>query len=116
MGDYSFLADVLNKCHTSPPWIQFFWVVSIPAFLFGLGWCIKEIFVAFAQRAKPEGELVYTIYRTDEDKFVVYSHAPYEQIDSNNLLNLLIGGKAKLSKWKKPKQSTESDNKDGRSI
>lgn len=106
MDNYSFLADLLNKFHTSRPWIQFFCIVSIPTFLFSLGWCIKEIFVAFAQRAKPEGELVCTIYRNDEDKFSVYSHTPYKQVDSNNILKLLTG--------KKPKQSAETD--DERSI
>ncbi|MDD9798756.1 MAG: hypothetical protein OXT03_06685 [Alphaproteobacteria bacterium] len=115
MDNYSFLADLLNKFHTSLPWIQFFWIISVSTFLFSVGWCIKEIFISFAQRAKPKGELICTIYRNDEDKFLVYSHsATQEQVDSDTILSLLTGGKQKLPTWQKPKQIIEKANTDGK--
>ena len=111
MDNYSFLADLLNKFHTSLPWIQFIWIAAISIFLLNLGWCIKEIFVAFAKRAKPEGELVCTIYRNNEDKFLAYSHkTPYELMDSNNILKRLIGGKSKQIEG----EITEKANNDGK--
>ena len=116
MDNYSFLADLLNKFHTSLPWIQFIWIAAISTFLFGLGWCIKDIFIAFAKsiqetviafakKAKPEGELVYTIYRNDEDELCVYCHnATAQQIEGNNVVLLPIG--------EKPKQINEKPNND----
>jgi len=99
MGDYSVLADMLNKFHTSTGWIQFFWIVSIPAFLLGLCWCFKEIciafansiektFIAFANRSPaPEGELLYAIYRNDKQKLVLYcNNITQEEMRAHNLI------------------------------
>ena len=76
MNEYSLWADMLNKFHTSPEWIQVLWLLAVPLLLFGLFWCVKEVLVAFArQRQEAKGELLYSIYRNNDNELLVYHHA-----------------------------------------
>lgn len=107
MGDYSFLADMLNKFHTSKPLIQLVLAVVTPLFLLGLGWYLKEIciafansiekaVIAFANKGQPEGDLAYSVYRNDADEWVVYYNNPTPtQIDSHNVVILPTGAEPK---------------------
>jgi hypothetical protein len=52
MQEYSFLADMLSKFHTSSELIKVLLLTMIPALLFGLFWCIKEVLVATIRRRK----------------------------------------------------------------
>lgn len=75
MSDYSLWADMLNKFHTSVPWIQLIWLVVIPLLFFGILWCIKEVFLAFIRNRTGEHvKLIYTIYRDDKNELLVYKH------------------------------------------
>jgi len=103
MGDYSVLADMLNKFHTSTPLIQALWIILLSLVLLGLGWYFKEICIAFANsiektvatfanRGRPAGESIYTIHRNDADEWVVYYNNPTPtQIESHNLVILPTG-------------------------
>ncbi len=97
MNDYSVWADLLNKFHTSPEWIQLLWLLAVPLLLFGLSWCVKEVLVAFAEkRESTKGELLYSIYRNSDNELLVYRHAEMlEQVNSDNMILLPATQKSK---------------------
>ncbi len=90
MNEYSLWADLLNKFHTSPEWIQVLWLLAVPMLLFGLCWCIKEVLVAFARRREDaKGDLLYSIYRNSDNELLVYRHAEaLEQVSTGNMILL----------------------------
>lgn len=105
MNEYSLWADLLNKYHTSPEWIQVLWLFAIPLLLFGLGWCLKEAVVAFAKRKQPpRGELVYSIYRNNDNELLVYKHS--ETLEQANTDNLIL-----LPATEKPEKIKENTTK-----
>ena len=97
MNEYSLWADMLNKFHTSPEWIQVLWLLAVPLFLFGLCWCVKEVLVAFARkRENAKGELLYSIYRNSDNELLVFRHAEMlEQVQTGNVILLPATEKSK---------------------
>ncbi len=60
MSEYNFFADLLNKFHTSEPWIQAVITIGICGVLLGIAYFLKECVVAimkpFCKHDKPTDE------------------------------------------------------------
>ena len=59
--EYNFLADMLNKFHTSEPWIQAVTIIVLGTMFIGLCYFLKEMVVALVspfreRRKRPDKE------------------------------------------------------------
>lgn len=48
--EYHFFADLLNKFHTTLPWVQALWLISLAVIGVAICWCIKEVSANFLGR------------------------------------------------------------------
>ena len=74
MVEYSVVADLLNKFHTSPEWIQALWIVAVPASLWVVSWGLRELLALLLKRPHPPGELMYSVYHNSDHEILVYMH------------------------------------------
>lgn len=70
---YSFWADLLNKFHTAPSWIQALWLLAGTACALPALHTLKAISVAILQcKGVSEVELIYGICRDHTGRLMVY--------------------------------------------
>jgi hypothetical protein len=76
--EYSFLADWLNKFHTSTPFIQALWLVALASVPFSLCWCLRGMALAFApkRRTEPIGQTLYSVAQMEDGALRVFRHVP----------------------------------------
>lgn len=90
---YSVLADALSKFHTAPEWIQALWLVMVPVTVVGasacLGWAVKEIAAALAQRGTSsgvwQGRPVYAIYQASDGRWMLYARGTVRELQEDSL-------------------------------
>jgi hypothetical protein len=80
--DYSFLADWLNKFHTSTPLIQALWLTAIAITPIGVTvsicWCLRGIVSALAQKQhrEPIGQTLYSVAQMEDGELRIFRHVP----------------------------------------
>lgn len=94
---YSFGADLLDKFHTSPDWIQALWLVAPFLTTLGIAYLVTQVLreVLSSRRAESprsenqqgslEGHLLYGIYKNVHGELTLYIHGKTESLSAEDL-------------------------------
>lgn len=77
MDSYNFWQDFFDTYQSLSDWLKVLWLIVPPAFVLGLTALVMRFRIESKQADHGlTGKLIYSIYRDDENRLHIVSHAP----------------------------------------